>query len=64
MNTGNELDLCFPHSEYNGEDCIIIPISQITNIEITMTCSVDDTGPEMILTVRGNSNDYRYSGAY
>ena len=60
INMNNELDLYFPHADCNGEDCIIIPISQITNVEITVTSTIDDIGgPEMTLTVRGKSNDHR-----
>jgi len=51
----NNLDLYFPHTQYYAEDCIIIPISQITNFDVTITSMSADEIPnaEMTLTVVG-----------
>jgi len=51
----NDLKAYLPHAQCDGEDCIIIPVSQITHVEITSQSMLDCDFciPEMTLTVVG-----------
>lgn len=52
MNSENAMCESFPREQFNGEDCIIIPIRQIVSIEFNH-CMDSYEVPEIVLTVIG-----------
>ncbi len=52
MNSENAMCESFPREQFNGEDCIIIPISQILSVEFHNYMDPYKV-PEIVLTVIG-----------
>lgn len=50
MNSENAICESFPREQFNGEDCIIIPISQIVSVEFNNYMDSIKV-PEIVLTV-------------
>ena len=52
MNSETAICESFPREQFNGEDCIIIPISQIISVELNNYIDPYRV-PEIVLTVIG-----------